>query len=76
MDRGNQYIQLVKLLQCILPTIAKQLPAFHLIFGCLAFKPQTSEREVSVLPLHLCGPIKAFTAEQSFKLLILESWLS
>ena len=26
MDRGNQYIQLVKVLYCKLPTIVKQLP--------------------------------------------------
>ena len=28
MDRGNQYIQLVKVLYCKLPTNGKQLPAF------------------------------------------------
>ena len=27
MDRGNQYIQLVKVLYCKLPTIGKQLPS-------------------------------------------------
>ena len=30
IDRGNQYIQLVKVLYCNLPTNAKQLPAFPL----------------------------------------------
>ena len=28
VDRGNQYIQLVKVLYCKLPTIDKQLPTF------------------------------------------------
>ena len=30
MGRGNQYIQLVKVLYCKLPTDGKQLPAFPL----------------------------------------------
>ena len=30
VDRGNQYIQLVKVLYCKLPTDGKQLPAFPL----------------------------------------------
>ena len=37
MGRANQYIQLVKILYCKLPTISKQLPAFPLQVG-LGFK--------------------------------------
>ena len=33
MGRGNQYIQLVKVLYCKLLTNGKQLPAFSLEFG-------------------------------------------
>ena len=33
VGRGNQYIQLVKVLYCKLPTNGKQIPAFHLRSG-------------------------------------------
>ena len=41
MGRGNQYIQLVKVLHCKLPTIGRQLSTFP-TFG-LEFELQTSE---------------------------------
>ena len=40
MDRGTQYIQLVKVLYCILPNFSPQLPTFPEDQG---FEPQTSE---------------------------------
>ena len=50
VGRGNQYIQLVKVLYCKLPTIGKQLPTFpHMVWG-LNRQPQIWK--VSVLPLH------------------------
>ena len=54
MGRGNQYVQLVKVLYCTLLTIGKQLPTFtHKIRG-LNCQPQ--RWEASVLPLHHRGP--------------------
>ena len=54
--RGNQYIQLVKVLYCKLPTNGKQLPAFPLEVG-----PETEPRpercETRVLPLCHRGPL-------------------
>ena len=54
-DRGNQYIQLVKVLYCKLPTNGKQLPAFP-----LEVRPGTEPRfqrwAVRVLPLCHRGP--------------------
>ena len=48
MGRGNQYLQLVKVLYCKLPTFGKQLPSFaHRIRG-LNHQPQ--RWKVSVLP--------------------------
>ena len=44
MGRGNQYIQLVKVLYCKLPTIGKQLPSFPHGVQVLNCRPQ------SVLP--------------------------
>ena len=53
-DRGNQYIQLVKVLYCKLPTISKQLSTFlHEVQG-LKCRPQRCE--ASMLPLRHCGP--------------------
>ena len=40
MGRGNQYIQLVKVLYCNLPTNGKQLPVFPLEVGA-ATEPQS-----------------------------------
>ena len=38
MERGNQYIQLVKVLYCKLPNNGKQLPAFPLYLFIYLFK--------------------------------------
>ena len=54
VGKGNQYIQLVKVLYCKLPTIGKQLPTFpHKVWG-LNRRPQ--RWEVSVLPVCHLGP--------------------
>ena len=56
MGRGNQYIQLVKVLNCKLSTICKKLPSFpHKVQG---LNRQPQRWEVSVLPLYLLGPRK------------------
>ena len=55
VDRGNQYMRLVKVLYCKLPTIGKQLPTFpHKARG---LNCPTQRWEVSVLSLHHCGPL-------------------
>ena len=41
MGRGNQYIQLIKVLYCKLPTTGKQLPAFP--HGVWVLNEKTSE---------------------------------
>ena len=51
MGRGNQYIQLVKVLYCKQMTIGKQLS--HTVWA-LNHRPQ--RWEASVFPLHHCGP--------------------
>ena len=56
-DRGNQYIQLIKVLYCKLQTNGKQLPAFPLEVRLVA-KPQSQRWEVRVLPLCHRGPYK------------------
>ena len=48
--RGNQYIQLVKVLYCKLPTNGKQLPAFPLEVGP-GTEPRSQRWEARVLPL-------------------------
>ena len=53
--RGNQYIQLVKLLYCKLPINGKQLPAFLLQVG-LGTKHRSTRLEARVLPLCHCDP--------------------
>ena len=53
--RGNQYIQLVKVLYCKLLTIGKQLPAFLCKVKGLNSRPQ--RWEVSVLLLHHHDPL-------------------
>ena len=55
VGRGNQYIQLVKVLYCKLPTIGKQLPTFPLKVGGLNCWPQ--RWEASVLPLSHWGSL-------------------
>ena len=47
--RGNQYIQLVKVLSCKLPTNGKQLPALTLEVG-LGIEPQVGGEIVTTLP--------------------------
>ena len=58
MGTGNQYIQLVKVLNCKLPTISYQLATSKNIGSCFCgfeYRPQTWE--MSVLPLCHCGPL-------------------
>ena len=49
-DRGNQYIQLIKVLYCKLPTNGKQLPAFPLK-AMRGTEPRPERWEARVLPL-------------------------
>ena len=56
--RGNQYIQLVKVLYCKLPTNSKQLPAFPLE-AIPGTEPRPQRWEARVLPLCHHGPYKA-----------------
>ena len=53
--RGNQYIQLVKVLYCKLSTNGRQLPAFPLAVG-LGTEPRPQRWEARVLPLYNHGP--------------------
>ena len=55
-DRGNQYIQLVKVLYYKLPTNGKQIPAFPLDVG-LGTKPRPQRWRVSVTTLPPWPPI-------------------
>ena len=57
--RGNQYIQLVKVLYCKLPTNGKQLPAFPLE-AVPGNEPQPQRWEARVLPLCHHGPLLKF----------------
>ena len=50
MGRGNQYIQLVNVLYCKLPTNGKQLPAFPLEVGP-GFELRSQKLEARVLPV-------------------------
>ena len=54
--RGNQYIQLVKVLHCKLSTNSKRLPAFPLE-AMPESKPQPQRWKVRVLPLCHHGPL-------------------
>ena len=54
MGRGNQYIQLAKVLYCKLLTIGKKLPYFSHRVWDLNRRPQ--RWEMSVLPLPHRGP--------------------
>ena len=54
VGRRNQYIQLVRVLYCKLPTIRKQLPTFPYKLRGLNRWPQ--RWKVSVLPLRLSAP--------------------
>ena len=53
--RGNQYIQLVRVLYCKLPTNGKQLPAFPLEAGP-GTEPRPQRWEARVLPLRHRAP--------------------
>ena len=53
--RGNQYIQLVRVLYCKLPTNGKQLPAFPLE-AVPGTEPRPQRWEARVLPLCHRGP--------------------
>ena len=53
--RGNQYIQLVRVLYCKLPTNGKQLPAFPLE-AVPGTEPRPQTWEARVLPLCPRGP--------------------
>ena len=55
MGRGNQYIQLVKVLYCKLPTKGKQLPAFPLEVRP-GFQLRSQRWEARMLPLCHHGP--------------------
>ena len=57
--KGNQYIQLVKVLYCKLPIKAKQLPAFPLE-AWPGTKPRPQRWEARVLPLCHHGPLEFF----------------
>ena len=64
--RGNQYIQLVKVLYCKLLTNGKQLPAIPLE-AVQGTKPRSQRWKVRVLPLtHRC-PLKVTTARTKVK---------
>ena len=54
-DRGNQYIQFVRVLYCKLPTKGKQLPAFPLE-AVPGIEPRPQRWEARVLPLCHRGP--------------------
>ena len=56
VDRGNQYIQLVKVLYCKLPKNGKQLPAFQLEVGP-GTKPRSQRWEARVLQFCHLGPL-------------------
>ena len=56
---GNQYIQLVKVLYCKLPTNGKQLPAFQLEVRP-GFEFWSQRWEASALPLRHQGPFYIF----------------
>ena len=56
MGRGNQYIQLVKVLYCKLLTISKKLPSFqHRVQG---LNCRRQRWETSVIPLHSTNTVK------------------
>ena len=54
--RGNQYIQLVKVLYFKVPTNGKELTAFPLEVG-MGTEPRPQRWEATVLPLCHCGPL-------------------
>ena len=69
MGRGNQYIQLVQVLYCKLPTNGKQLPAFSLEVGLrIELRPQ--RWEARVLPLCPLGPITYIQLKMQLYMLV------
>ena len=51
VGRGNQYIQLVKVLYCKLPTIGKQLPTFpHKVWGIELLTSEVGGQCVTTVP--------------------------
>ena len=75
-DRGNQYIQLVRVLYCKLPTNGKQLPAFpHKALTGIEPRPQRWEARVlplchleNLLDKHLVGEVMSLPCrDQSIK---------
>ena len=59
MGRGDQYIQLVKVVYCKLQIIGKKQPTFPLMV--LGLNPRPQKRDVSVLPLYHLGPLSLST---------------
>ena len=67
-DRGNQYIQFIRVLYCKLPSNGKQLPAFQLE-AVLGIEPRPQRWEARVLPLCQCDPnalLKHISSEIKF----------
>ena len=62
MGRGNQYIQLVKVLYCKKLTNGKQLPPFPLEVR-LESEPQSQRWEARVLPLCHRAPLQWYKVE-------------
>ena len=62
MGRGNQYIQLVKVLYCKLTTIGQQLPDFP--YNARGLNQRHQRWEVSVLPLRLHAPDIQYKTDQ------------
>ena len=67
---GNQYIQLVKVLYCKLPTNGKQLSAFPLEFGP-GSEPRSQRWEARVLHDQLMGVWGGFNRKGAFIQLIM-----
>ena len=55
VGRGNQYIQLVKVLYCKVPTDGKQLPAFPVELGP-GYELRSQRWEARVTTLPPCSP--------------------
>ena len=69
MGRGNQHIQLVKVLYCKLLTNGKLLPAFPLEVGP-GIELRSQRWEARVLTLCYCGPISQVKSNYMQKLLL------
>ena len=73
--RGNQYIQLVRVLYCKLPTNGKQLPAFPLE-AVPGTEPWPQRWEARVLPLCHRGPRVYNTKTVPGNIMIHHLWVS